>query len=760
MPFGTAPMGRRSGAPVLTEVQGTALALGESSWVRTIDRVVYRLLAVVLTLVLAGWLAQFAARVVEFPPWAAALLVLGLGLIALAVMGAVGFFAVAVSLIALVSALLAGQYWGMEFQGAPSNPALSFLAMACFVAACQPRRHWWVLAGLVPGVYIVVCGWVTHQPVRAVADVMATVPSGAIWWIMLTWLRDTAQEGDERRRAEMRARVEMAIARSEPSSEEEIRRFLHDELIAALATVAYADRIDGGEAAARAGCAAALAALEAEDDTPRGEGLDEASLRSLASEQGLDVEFSIEPGLDPTSINADILVQMRAAAAEAFRNVRRHAGTTRVCVDLRRQGGDGLCLDISDRGRGVNEFDQAGFGLLNSIAGRMDDIGGRAQISRAPEGGTTVRLAWEPTTAAALTRARGIAKTRALERPFVLMAGLFVVGQSWLALATLPQSIDRRGLSVALLVVAMSLTVGLAARCGRGPLSPFGLAATFSLLVVLLGLGLWLAGPGALLRYDSWIVGAVAMDLTILAFVSPLRVTFLMGAVASGVVAGATVLDPTISPRDAVLGVVQCLTYPMAGAGTALLLRRMDEAARVSDHEVELWHYERDRRRERALAIEEQLALLLSRVRPFLRGIVDGTLRVADPAVRSQAAILAQESRDDLYLPGVFDADTRSALQRARRRGATVSARLVGHESPRLPVVNHWVREVSAVLSLGADASIAIAGSKGTIVVNERNERHNIEALTLVAARLGADLDATDPRSAILTIDANQEAIP
>ena len=362
MPFGTAPMGRRSGAPVLTEVQGTALALGESSWVRTIDRVVYRLLAVVLTLVLAGWLAQFAARVVEFPPWAAALLVLGLGLIALAVMGAVGFFAVAVSLIALVSALLAGQYWGMEFQGAPSNPALSFLAMACFVAACQPRRHWWVLAGLVPGVYIVVCGWVTHQPVRAVADVMATVPSGAIWWIMLTWLRDTAQEGDERRRAEMRARVEMAIARSEPSSEEEIRRFLHDELIAALATVAYADRIDGGEAAARAGCAAALAALEAEDDTPRGEGLDEASLRSLASEQGLDVEFSIEPGLDPTSINADILVQMRAAAAEAFRNVRRHAGTTRVRVDLRRQGGDGLCLDISDRGRGVNEFDQAGFG--------------------------------------------------------------------------------------------------------------------------------------------------------------------------------------------------------------------------------------------------------------------------------------------------------------------------------------------------------------------------------------------------------------
>jgi signal transduction histidine kinase len=85
-------------------------------------------------------------------------------------------------------------------------------------------------------------------------------------------------------------------------------------------------------------------------------------------------------------------------AQEAIANALRHAGATRVAIDLRARAaadGGGLVLAVTDDGAG---FDPAAPEVrskrlgLTSMEERAARLGGRLEIRSAPGTGTTVRL--------------------------------------------------------------------------------------------------------------------------------------------------------------------------------------------------------------------------------------------------------------------------------------------------------------------------------------------------------------------------------
>ena len=127
----------------------------------------------------------------------------------------------------------------------------------------------------------------------------------------------------------------------------------------------------------------------------RASGLQAAMADLLAPLQarGIDTELTIEPGIGLDE-EAERLVYR--AAAEALRNVQRHAEATRVRVAVTRGGGH-VRLEVTDDGRGFapgererrREEGHVGLSLLEELAARA---GGGLEIRSAPDEGTTFRL--------------------------------------------------------------------------------------------------------------------------------------------------------------------------------------------------------------------------------------------------------------------------------------------------------------------------------------------------------------------------------
>jgi PAS domain S-box-containing protein len=87
------------------------------------------------------------------------------------------------------------------------------------------------------------------------------------------------------------------------------------------------------------------------------------------------------------SVPDAIVDQLVHVVREALTNVARHAGATRVDLDL--EVGDHVTLEVVDNGRGIGEPTRRS-GLAN-IAHRAFDLGGEFEVRRRDEGGTSVR---------------------------------------------------------------------------------------------------------------------------------------------------------------------------------------------------------------------------------------------------------------------------------------------------------------------------------------------------------------------------------
>jgi signal transduction histidine kinase len=119
-------------------------------------------------------------------------------------------------------------------------------------------------------------------------------------------------------------------------------------------------------------------------------------LQALVEEfmgRGLRVRLvTAELEADPPVPVAQALV---GATHEALANVAKHAGVQQAVVRVASTDG-GVEVTVRDHGCGFDPDRPAGgFGIAQSIVGRMRDVGGRATVWSAPERGTRVTL-WGP----------------------------------------------------------------------------------------------------------------------------------------------------------------------------------------------------------------------------------------------------------------------------------------------------------------------------------------------------------------------------
>jgi signal transduction histidine kinase len=199
-----------------------------------------------------------------------------------------------------------------------------------------------------------------------------------------------------------RAAVAEGLRAGREAERARLLRETHDTVLQTLEAIAL--RSGGGDTPAaerlreiRATAQQQATALRAvlREDTARQGGL-AAGLRALTEEllrRGFHTEL-VTGELDgdpPPAVTAALV----GATREALTNAAKHAGTGRAVVRAVSRP-DGVEVTVRDHGRGFDPgAERAGFGVDRSIATRMREVGGRAQLWSAPGRGTRVTL-WAP----------------------------------------------------------------------------------------------------------------------------------------------------------------------------------------------------------------------------------------------------------------------------------------------------------------------------------------------------------------------------
>ncbi len=175
---------------------------------------------------------------------------------------------------------------------------------------------------------------------------------------------------------------------------------IHDSVISTLLTASRGGLREDVPALATA-TLAELDDIRAGDEEDRPMEPDSALVYLRASAAAADEEAAFDVVAENTGgapIPAEAVRAVGAAAAEALRNARRHAGPTARARVTGQVGSEGIDVQVSDDGEG---FDPATvstrrLGIAVSIHGRMGRLpGGTAEIDSAPGHGTVVRLRWE-----------------------------------------------------------------------------------------------------------------------------------------------------------------------------------------------------------------------------------------------------------------------------------------------------------------------------------------------------------------------------
>lgn len=127
-----------------------------------------------------------------------------------------------------------------------------------------------------------------------------------------------------------------------------------------------------------------------------------AELESVAGEaRAMDANVEIEIGAIHQSPSGEHATALAGAVREALTNARKHAQASRIVVRVESTGGS-TAVTVTDDGVGFDPervHQSCGLGVRGSIMGRLERVGGRASLERAPGGGTQVRLI-APTAAA------------------------------------------------------------------------------------------------------------------------------------------------------------------------------------------------------------------------------------------------------------------------------------------------------------------------------------------------------------------------
>lgn len=177
----------------------------------------------------------------------------------------------------------------------------------------------------------------------------------------------------------------------------ETMREIHDTSLAQLDGLVLATDRTSRTPVERLEAVAGIAAAQL-DGEPREGGCLLARIDALVTEfrehHGLTIDArALRSG--PVPVGERTADALLGATREALHNVTKHADARRVEVSTTHRPG-GVEVTVADDGRGFDPGTERGFGLRESIARRMADVGGSAVLDSAPGRGTRVHLRVPP----------------------------------------------------------------------------------------------------------------------------------------------------------------------------------------------------------------------------------------------------------------------------------------------------------------------------------------------------------------------------
>lgn len=190
-----------------------------------------------------------------------------------------------------------------------------------------------------------------------------------------------------RAHAELQQAIRLSVAVEE---RERLSRHVHDGVIQVLALVAKRGREIGGAAAELAALAGeqerALRGLVASADLARDDNAQAVDIRTLLTRRQ-DDRVSISLPATPVELERHVADELDAAIGNALDNVRVHAGPHARAYVLLEDLGDAVTVSVRDDGVGIaagrlaEAARQGHVGISKSIVGRLESLGGTAQLS-------------------------------------------------------------------------------------------------------------------------------------------------------------------------------------------------------------------------------------------------------------------------------------------------------------------------------------------------------------------------------------------
>ena len=529
--------------------------------------------------------------------------------------------------------------------------------------------------------------------------------------VLIRGLRSAAWDAN-RLAARMReARVSVIASSHVQLADDEGRRVVHDRVLSALAA-AEAGR-DPDEVADA--CALALDDLAALDPTTSASALREA----LVAKERLHLIVGGEGW--PMSPPPRVVTALRESAGEAIRNAEEHAGVDEVSVTLTSTRAGQAAVVVHDTGRGFDPEKVRGFGLSESIAARMGQVGGEARIESAPEMGTTVRLLWPIQSNLVASSGAGVLAADGRSRLYV---GVTIP----LGLAAVFAAVRQMGeaqapwASVLLAVFVAVALAGWGYLVGRGrPSWPVVATLVLTNTVVTL-VGLEFAPLGTVLSLAAWPVTACSLALGGLALAGRGGAVIAATIAEVATVAVFNLLEPGIGLLEPVGTLLLPVAYAAAGYAVGILLRRgsvlvaVQESLANAEMDEEGWL-------ESAQAARHHYAgELQDHVAPFLIYLAQDKPKPS-PAVRTRARGLAAQCRDLLALSQPMPASARTAVLAARNRGVRVAVR----DAPSVSPVA-WALLTATVQHAGDAVAV-------TLIPARRNHHARVTVIPRVSAQ-------------------------
>lgn len=249
------------------------------------------------------------------------------------------------------------------------------------------------IAGMLTGVAVMIASTVVKGVVNYDLVGNATIVIELAVGLAVGMAAQTAR----RAHAELQKAARLAAAQQE---RERLSREVHDGAIQVLALVSRRGREIGGATAELAELAGeqerALRRLVSSVDTePRAGQMTDigALLRTRASDR-----VSVSLPAEPVLLDTRTATELYAAASNALDNVSTHAGPGAHAFVLLEDLGDSVTVTVRDDGVGIPDgrlaeaVIEGRIGIAKSIVGRMNWLGGSANLTTGPESGTEWEL--------------------------------------------------------------------------------------------------------------------------------------------------------------------------------------------------------------------------------------------------------------------------------------------------------------------------------------------------------------------------------